>query len=141
MLHHGGVHAVGEIPLEGCILDDGDDQFLVIAQISLIRLIVHALDHLQVGAAEGFPRPQERGHHGVLGMGVDDRARLAMLVGQHEERGALALLQAPDLRRQLQILAGDVLHKQILRLHSLLLDARWCYVDLIARGMMVNTYV
>lgn len=89
------------------------------------------LNHFEVGAAESFAWPEECGHYGVLGMGVNAGGGIAMPVCEHEERGALALLESLDFGWQLQILAVYVLHKQILRFHALLLYARGRYVDLI----------
>lgn len=96
------------------------------------------LDHFEVGATERFAWPEECGHYSMLGMGVNAGGGIAMSVGEHEERGALAFLKSLDFGWQLQILAVYVLHKQILRFHALFLYARGRYVDLITAKCAFN---
>lgn len=96
------------------------------------------LNHFEMGAAEGFAWPEKCGHYGMLGMSVNAGGGIAMSVGEHEERGALTLLESLDFGWQLQILAVYVLHKQILRFHALLLYARWRYVNLITAKCASN---
>lgn len=64
-------------------------------------------------------------------MGVNAGCSIAVPVGEHKERCALALFEAFNFGWQLQILAVNVLHKQILRLHTLFLYARRRYINLI----------
>lgn len=43
ILHHGGVHAVGQVALVGCVVNNRHHQLLIVAQITLIGIIVNAL--------------------------------------------------------------------------------------------------
>lgn len=76
----------------------------------------------------------------MLGMRVNDCAGIAMPVCQHEERGALTLAQALDLWWQLQILAIYVLHKEVFRLHTLLLYPRWRDIDFVTVSKVIQVH-
>ena len=58
-------------------------------------------------------RRDQRGHDTILGMCVNDRARVSHQVGVHEQGCALALFEFFSRRRPVQDLLVQRLHKQI----------------------------
>ena len=84
-------HRLLQVLLEQRVLDDRHHQLLVVHEIAVQLVVVDALDHLEMRAAELLARPEQRGHDGGRAVRVDYRPGAALLVREHKQWRALAL--------------------------------------------------
>lgn len=89
------------------------------------------LDHLLMSDSKFLSRPQQGRHDCIGRVCVDAGASIALAIGDHEQRRALALFQLLVLWRNHQVLTLHVLHEHVVDLDSLLLNSRRCDVDFI----------
>lgn len=96
VLVHGLLEELGEVLLMGRVLDDGDAQRVVVAQVpGLLEAAAEALDLLDVVDLEDLVvtaplrLEQQRHQHGPLRVRVDAAPGAAPREGREEQRGAL----------------------------------------------------
>lgn len=82
------LHPLPQVLLIRRILNNRNNQRIQIAQRRPGALNPHPFNHLLMANPKLVPRPKERDHDGVLGVGVDARARGTELVRVVEEGGA-----------------------------------------------------
>lgn len=135
VLVHGFLEELGEVLLVGRVLDDGDAQRVVVAEVPrLLEAAAEALDLLDVVdlehlAVSALGLEQQRHQHRPLRVRVDAAPGAAPREGREEQRGALRGLAVrrrahvrPVLEVGLLLLQGQDV--EVVRLHQLLLHAR-----------------
>jgi hypothetical protein len=80
--------------------------------------------------SELFSRPQKSHHNRIRRVSVYDSTCISIFVSYHKERSALRLFQFFVIWWQNQVVALNVLDKEIVNLDSLFLDATWRNVNL-----------
>lgn len=150
VLLHGLLQILGQVLLVRRVLDDGDAQGVVVAQVArLLVSLAEALDLLNVvnlkdlGVAAGLGALllEEQGDEdGPLGVRVDAAAGAAAREGGEEERRALAGLEGGRGAQVGPVLQGGLLGSEgenvdVGVLHEFLLDARRGNIDKVTKYM------
>jgi hypothetical protein len=109
VLVHGLLEVLGEVLLVGCVLDDGDAQGVVVAEVpgplepaAETLDLLNVIDLEQAVLARGLPLQQQRHEHRPLRVRVDAAPCPALGEGGQEERRALRWLA---LRRRAYVCA------------------------------------
>lgn len=120
-------HAVGKILLLSSVLDNRDHKTIEIMMVLLGHALADTLDHLLVSNHKFLAWVEERGHDGVLGVGVDTGTGRAHRVGIVEQGRAGRRLQDQGFPEHDS--AGQFENEEVLGLHSLLLDTYIFFFD------------